>query len=161
MTTKIWEQDESHVQCSFGNVFYTYTRGNASPERITKMVRSLDAFLKEHRGGKVGYLFHVVAGASPPSNEDRERVTEMFNKQSERLAGVAVVVEAAGFSGAMLRSAVTMVFVMTRRGFESRTFEDVHSAAAWLAPRCGTTANEIVRAAGEARPAAPPNSRIA
>jgi hypothetical protein len=82
MTTKIRQREESHVQCGFGNVFYTSTRGNASPER-------------------------------------------------------------------------------TRRGFESRTFEDVHSAAAWLAPRVGTTADEIVRAAGQARPAAPPTSRIA
>ena len=158
---RIWEQDDSHVQVSFGNVFYTYTRGSADSGRIASMVRSLEQILKERPSEKIGYLFHVVAGASPPSSEDRERVTEMFNKHASRLSGVAVVVEAAGFSGAMLRSAVTMVFVMTRRGFESRTFEDVHMAAGWRAPRVGMPAGEIVRLAGEARPPAPSASRSA
>lgn len=136
---------------SVGSVFYAYTMGDTRPSNIDRMVNNLDAFVRE-REGLVGCLFHVIAGAVPPSSHDRARTTEMFNRHAARLSGVAVVIEA-GFSSALLRSAVTMVFDMSRRDFDTRTFEDVVAASAWLAPKQDMSAAEIVTTGAEARAA--------
>lgn len=136
---------------SVGSVFYAYTMGNIRPTNIDRMLANLDTFVRQ-REGSVGCLFHVVAGAAPPPNHDRARTTEMFNKHAARLSGVAVVIEATSPS-VLLRSAVTMVFDMTRREFETRTFEDVVAASAWLAPKQVMTASEIVTTGAEARAA--------
>ena len=149
---RIWERRDEHIQVSVGSVFYTYTMGDARSANIDRMVANLAAFIRE-REGSVGYLFHVVAGAMPPSTEDRARTTEMFNAHAAKLSGVAVVIEATGSSGTLLRSAVTMVFDMTRREFETRTFEDVVAASAWLAPKQAMSASDIVTTGAEARAA--------
>jgi len=148
---RIWERDDEHIQVSVGSVFYAYTMGDTRPSNIDRMVNNLDAFVRE-REGLVGCLFHVIAGAVPPSSHDRARTTEMFNRHAARLSGVAVVIEA-GFSSALLRSAVTMVFDMSRRDFDTRTFEDVVAASAWLAPKQEMSAAEIVTTGAEARAA--------
>ena len=149
---RIWERNDEHIHVSVGSVFYAYTMGDTRPSNIDRTMANLDAFVAESEG-LVGFLFHVVAGAVPPSNHDRARTTEMFNKHAARLSGVAVVIEATGFPSALLRSAVTMVFDMTRREFETRTFEDVVAASAWLAPKQAMTASEIVTTGAEARAA--------
>lgn len=151
-TRRVWDRDSQHIQASVDSVYYTYTMGDARPENIDSMVNNLATFVRTNEG-QVAYLFHVVAGAKPPSNEDRARTTAMFNRHAAKLSGVAIVIEASGFAGALLRSAVTMVFGMTRRGFETRTFEDVISAGHWLAQRQGVPASEIIAMAAEARAA--------
>lgn len=134
MPVRIWDRDLDHVQASNGPVFYTYTRGTARSENIRSMVKNLDRFAAENPG-KFSYLFHVTSGAKPPSGDDRSETTAAFNRHAERLNGVAVVIEASGFSGSVLRSAVTMVFSFYRKGFELKTFEDLASAASWLAAK--------------------------
>lgn len=149
---RIWERNDEHIQVSVGSVFYAYSMGDTRPSNIDRMVDNLDAFVRE-REGLVGCLFHVIAGAVPPSSHDRARTTEMFNRHASRLCGVAVVIEATGLSSALLRSAVTMVFDMSRRDFDTRTFEDVVAASAWLAPKQDVPASEIVTTGAEARAA--------
>lgn len=146
----VWDHDADHVQASLDRVYYTYTRGNASRQNIDSMVRNLDQFVRQ-TNEPIGYVFHVVAGAKPPSDEDRERVTQMFNKHGTRLLGVAVVVEAAGFSGAMLRGAVAMVFTLTRKGFQSKTFEDTAGAAGWISTLAGGSPSELQLFMNQAR----------
>jgi len=148
---RVWEQNDEHIQVSVGSVFYAHTLSDVRPANITSMMANLDAFVRESEG-LVGCLFHVVAGAVPPSSHDRARTTEMFNRHATRLSGVAVVIEAI-FPSALLRSAVTMVFDMTRREFDTRTFEDVVPASEWLAPKQAMSASEIVTTAAEARAA--------
>lgn len=96
------------------------------------MVRNLADFARLS-GQPLGYVLHLAPTASAPSVTDGARTTTMFNKYALRLAGVAIVVEANGFAGAALRSAVTMVFVMNREGFKTRTFAHPNAAASWLA----------------------------
>jgi hypothetical protein len=146
---RTWDQGEDHIQVTIGSVFYTYKSGSS---HVDKVLRNLSAFVLEN-AGPVGYLFHVVPGANPPSADERARTTEMFNRHASKLSGVAVVIEATGISGALVRSAVTMVFDMTRRDFETRTFEDVVAASAWLAPKQWMGAAELVTASAEARAA--------
>lgn len=137
---------------TIGSVFYTYKSRNSQANMVDRMLRNLSAFVTENTG-PVGYLLHVVPGADPPSADERARTTEMFNRHAANLSGVAVVIEAAGISGALVRSAVTMVFDMTRRDFETRTFDDVVAASAWLGPKQWMGASEIVTASAEARAA--------
>lgn len=137
---------------SIGSVFYTYSMGDARTANIDRMLSNLAAFVTESEG-PVGYLFHVASGARPPSAEDRARVTASFNQHASKLTGVAVVIEASGPSSALLRSAVTMVFNLSRRSFETRTFEDVVAASEWLGPKQWMVAAELVTGTAEARAA--------
>lgn len=146
---RIWDHDADHVQASLDGVYYTFSRGDARPENIDSMVSNLDSFARQ-RDGKFGYIFHVVAGARPPSSSDRSKTTAMFNKHAARLSGVAIVIEADGFAGAMLRSAAHMVFAMSRKGFDSKTFDSVQSAAEWIAERQRTRAHALLNLVSDA-----------
>ncbi|HET9959126.1 MAG TPA: hypothetical protein VFQ61_31765 [Polyangiaceae bacterium] len=146
---QIWDLDTNHVQATQGQVFYTYSKGEASSSNIRSMVNNLDAFARETKL-PIGYVLHLVSSAKPPASEDRELTTAMFNRHAGRITGLAVVIEADGFTGAALRSAVTMVFMMTCRGFPTRTFPNIRAAADWLAERQRVPAAEIIRLSEEA-----------
>ena len=146
----VWDIDSGHVQASSQRVYYTYSRAEASPRNIDSMVANLEDFVRASKR-PVGYLLQLSAKARPPSAADRNRVTQMFNDCAYRLAGVAVVVEAEGFSGALLRSALTTVFTISRKGFVVRIFASVKDAAGWLASSLGTEASDIVDLADDAR----------
>lgn len=147
---RVWDVDRDHVQASQGSVFYTYSQGQARRENIDSMVRNLVEFAG-HSRKPIGFILHVVASASPPSPEDGARVTATLNKHAAKILGVATVVEAQGFAGAVLRGAVAMVFILNRGPFKTRTFEDVTHAAYWLAGLLHVPRQEILELAAYAR----------
>ena len=145
---RTWDQDEEHVQASFGPIFYTRTIGKAKPSNVRSMVANFHNFVRESEG-PVGYILHLGADSTPPDGEDRPKVSDMFNRNAARLAGVAIVIDAQGFKGAMIRSTVTMAFSIARRGYESSTFDDVIKAAGWLSPRVNMSPSEVIASAGD------------
>ena len=120
-----------------------FANGPASSENIASLVHNLRAVIQASHA-PVGFMLEVTDTAQPPSTGDRSRIMELFNEVAPRLAGVALVVHAAGFSGAMLRSVFTMVFMMGRRGFEARIFSQLDAAATWLGPRIDLEPSDIV-----------------
>jgi hypothetical protein len=146
----VWDIDSDHVQVSCDRVYYTYTRGDATPQNIASMVANLQAFIKPHRK-QIGYILEVTGGARPPSAEDRARVTNEFNRCGAQLAGVALILGEQGFKAALLRSALTMVFMMSRKGFPVRIFEQIEDAAQWLGPGLDIAPAEIVELSRSAR----------
>lgn len=151
---QIWDRDANHVQAALGQIFYTYSKGEASSGNIRSMVTNLDNYAKQG-SLSFGYILHLVSTARPPALEDRDLITAMFNKHGGRLSGLAVVIEAEGFAGAALRSAVTMVFMMTCRGFPTRTFSTLRAAAEWLSERQRVPTSEIIRLTEEAHSSRP------
>ena len=145
---KVWDQDDEHIQASLGNVFYTRTIGFAKPENVASMLANLDNFVRES-SAPVGYILHLGAQSTPPEGADRPKIWEMFNKNAKSLAGLAVVIDAEGFKGSMIRSTVTMTFSIYRRGYESSTFDNMISGANWLSPRVNMTQSELVSFAGD------------
>ena len=139
----IWEIDSGHIQFSHERVYYTCSRGEATPHNIDSMVANLQAFVKQQRA-PVGYILEVASGARPPSASDRARVTAAFNRCAPQIAGVALILGAQGFPAALLRSALTMVFMMSRRGFPVSSFEKTEDAAQWLGPKVNLAPAEIV-----------------
>jgi len=145
---RIWDQDNEHVQASFGPVFYTRTIGVAKPANIRTMVANFNTFVRESQG-QIGYILHLGSDSTPPVGDDRSKVSDMFNLNASRLAGLAIVIDAQGFKGAMIRSTTTMAFSIVRRGYDSNTCEDMIKASSWLGPRVGISQSEIIAATGE------------
>lgn len=146
---RIWDQDDEHVQASFGPLFYTRTIGVAKPANVRTMVANLNTFARESEC-QIGYILHLGANSTPPDGDDRPRVWDMFNRNAARLAGVAIVVDAQGFKGSMIRSTVTMAFSISRRGYESSIVDDMVKASSWLGPRLGMSQSEILGLSGDA-----------
>ena len=146
---RIWDQDDEHVQASFGPVFYTRTIGVAKSANIRTMVANLNSFVRESEG-QVAYILHLGENSTPPDGEDRPKVWDMFNRSAARLAGVAIVIDAKGFKGSMIRSTVTMAFSISRRGYESSIVEDMIKASSWIGPRVSMSQSEILALAGDA-----------
>lgn len=130
---RIWDTDTGHIQVSEDRVYYTCSIGGASSQNIASLVHNVREFVRAS-DEPVAFILHVSGTARPPSGEDRRRATEAFNACAPRLAGVALVVDATGFSGALLRSALTMVFMIARKGFAARIFENITDATDWLGP---------------------------
>jgi hypothetical protein len=142
--------DRHHIQVSEQRIFYTWSEDQASPENIRAMIQNLYDFCAANQP-PMGYILHLATTARPPSAEDRIRSTEAFNRCAARLAGVAIVLDAKGFAGALLRSAVNAVFFIKRQGFTPRVFESVHLAADWLGAKTFTPSGNIVELARYAR----------
>ena len=149
-TRRVWDLDADHIQVSEGRVFYTFSSGAATHANMKSMIRNVHDFV--HASDlPVGYVLHLSSNARPPISQDRDRATAMFNACGTRLAGVALVVDASGFTGALLRGASNAVFIMQRRAFTPRVFESIQDAADWLAPKVNMLPAQVVMLARRTR----------
>jgi hypothetical protein len=140
---KVWGKDSDQILASAGTTLYMYAPGSANSDHLRLLADTLGDFA-EACPERFGFLLHLTKVSAPPPAEDRHRIREAFNRVGARLAGIAIVVEAEGFTGSVLRSAVTTVFVMNRGGFRSKVFPEVNAAAAWLAVQQGVESRQVL-----------------
>jgi hypothetical protein len=138
MPLKTWVKDPDQILASLGPTLYMYAPGAATAENRKAMIAAVDRFV-ESTSGSVSFLMHLTAQSKPPPADERREVKAAFDRCGQRLAGIAIVVEADGFAGSVLRSAVTMIFAMNRGGFQSKVFRDIKGASAWLADKQGVS----------------------
>ena len=134
MSLRTWVKDQDQILASSGQVLYMYAPGTATDVNRRRMVDAIESFASSSEG-KFGFLMHLTQHSKPPPASERKDLKEMFRRLGPRLSGVAVVVEADGFAGSVLRSAVTMLFVTNRGGFPAKVFAHPAEAAAWLSAR--------------------------
>lgn len=131
---RVLELDASHCQTVYGNIFVLYTLAEASSENIDKLVENFDAFAKEATG-PVGCVLITSIDTRPPEGEDRKKVTGIWGKHSAKLQGLAIVLQAKGFKGAVIRSVAAGIFVMPNPGFPTKFFGKPYECEKWMATK--------------------------
>jgi hypothetical protein len=142
METKIWEATDGYVQASSGTVYYFHAQGAATPEAVRSMVVNFERFV-DGSPDPIGYIFEVGTGSSPPTAADRAQITAAFNRHAPKIGGLAIVINATGFIGAVQRASTNAVFAMHREGFDTKTFDTIRRAVEWIAQKQSTPAPQI------------------
>jgi hypothetical protein len=76
---------------------------------------------------------HIITeSAGLPTSGARDALVESARKWGKLTAGVAVVIERAGFWGSALRSAVTGIQMVSKAEFPIRVVGSLREAAQWL-----------------------------
>jgi hypothetical protein len=134
---RVVSKSKDHCQLVQANVFLTYTTGPADAH-IPALVDGLDKFFAELPAPMNGAYILVTRGtARPPEGEARRMVEEVFARHSRRLSAAAIVVEASGFTGAVLRTVASTLFLLSQRGFPARFFALRAECVPWVSKATG------------------------
>jgi hypothetical protein len=83
--------------------------------------------------GRAAFLCVVEPHVKPPSDELRYASTLMVRGHGTKLKCIAVVIEASGFMGALTRSVLSGMSLLSGRQVAAQAFfATVHDAAQWL-----------------------------
>ena len=139
---RVVELDAGHCQCVYDNLFVLYTLAEASPDNIRKVVLNIDRFATS-ASGPIGIIMITSVDTRPPGGDDRRAVTDVLRKHSGKLQGLAVILQAGGFKGAVIRSVAAGIFVMPNPGFPTKFFGKPMECTTWMAGRVGATAGKV------------------
>jgi hypothetical protein len=90
----------------------------------------------ERYPGTAGFLCVVEASVKPPSEELRQASSAMVRGHGMRLRCIAVVIEASGFMGALTRSVLAGMNLVSGRQLSAQAFfASVQDASDWLSRR--------------------------
>jgi hypothetical protein len=143
---RVVSKGQDHCQLIQGNVFLTYTTGPARDEHIGALVMGLDKFFGELPAAEKGaYVLITRGSARPPEGSARRKVQDAFNRHSRRLSAGAIVIETSGFTGAILRTVASTLFVLSQRGFPVKFFATRAECLPWISE---TTGQNSVQLAG-------------
>ena len=142
---RVVSKSADHCQLILANVFLTYTTGPATDEHISALVVGLDKFFAELPAATNGAYILVTRGtARPPEGSSRQKVEEAFARHSRRLCAAAIVVEASGFSGAVLRTVASTLFLLSQRGFPARFFALRAECVPWISKATGLPETQLL-----------------
>ncbi|MFT5353427.1 MAG: hypothetical protein ACI9KE_000625 [Polyangiales bacterium] len=141
-TTEIVFRDETHCQCVTGNIYTLYTLGEASSDNIHKLVTHFDRFATSARGD-IACIIITGAATSPPDGDDRRKVANVMAKHRARLKGLAIVLQAEGFRGAIIRSVAAGIFILPNPGYPTKFFAKPGDSSAWVAERIDSTSTQV------------------
>lgn len=133
---RVVDGDAKHCQIVHRNLFLTYTVGPATGANIESLVRNFDAFAASSPR-PVGFVLVTKASTRPPEAEHRRAVQNLMNRNAEKIACVAMCIEASGFSGSIIRSVAAAIFVLPNPGYPVKFFSNPEEAAGWVAERAG------------------------
>jgi hypothetical protein len=86
--------------------------------------------------GRAGFLCVVEPHVKPPSDELRLASTVMVRGHGTKLKCIAVVIEASGFMGALTRSVLSGMSLLSGRQVAAQAFfATVQDSAGWLCPQ--------------------------
>ena len=121
----------SCLVCAYRNVFITVWYGRADDTAAEVIERFLPGRTERYPDGIAGV--HVICqSAGLPPQGARQVLTESARRWSKQTAGVAVVLERAGFSGSAMRSVVTGIILLSRSEVPIEICGSLSEAAAWL-----------------------------
>ena len=80
----------------------------------------------------VGYISIISEDAKTPTSAQRQKIAEVL--QASNIRKAAIVCDATGFRGAVIRSVMTTLYVVTGGTVVNKVFADVQSSARWMAP---------------------------
>lgn len=142
--SRIFDSDAGHCQIAWRSIYVCNTVAQATSANINSLVRHLDAFASRRHDRPIVFLLLTVPSTSPPSAPDRKRVVDMLSKHSDRIGGVGISLGAEGFSGAVIRSVASAIFLLPRTRYEVRFFTRPTESAGWVAKMAGVTPQEVL-----------------
>jgi hypothetical protein len=132
ISTQYGYADEAVAMGAIGNVCVVHWRGPKNRERAQRERVWIDRVAAAHPG-RMLVLFVVAESVPPLDDEMRRAAIEMIRTRSRDLLGVATVVEASGFRGAMVRALLTAIeTALGARRFPSKFCADSATACEWL-----------------------------
>lgn len=140
--TIVVDSDDLHCQLTRRNLFLTYTVGPATGSNIQSLVRNFDRFAKESPG-PVGFMLATKASTRPPEAEHRRMVQDVMNRNAEKIACVAMCIEATGFTGSIIRSVAAAIFILPNPGYPVKFFSTPAEAVPWVARSVDLSARDV------------------
>lgn len=134
--------DDTHCQCVVGNVFVLYTKADASSGNIDQLCRHFDRFAAASKT-EVACIIVTDADTRPPNGEDRDKVSKTMAKHAAKLSGLAIVLRASGFKGAIIRSVAAGIFVLPNPGYPTKFFPNAELACRWVGERIDKPASYV------------------
>jgi hypothetical protein len=144
VSPNIVDQDADHCQVVWRNLFVTYTVGPATEHNIIRLCSNLRAFFAGTE--RAGFALITNDTTRPPDVASRRKVVEVFRQHQARLAGVAICIEAVGFTSAILRAVTSALFVLEQHGLPVKFFGSTNDAGPWLASTTGLPLREVLYA---------------
>lgn len=142
-----------------GSVCLVVWRGAVTPERFEQQWMALHEVTNAHPDG-AGFLCVIEPDCPPPENALRQASLRMIDQHSDRLRGVACVIEARGIRAAVARSVLSSIaLLLARRDLQLSFVATLDAGSAWLARRCGVSAHAILHADRELRAAMSSSAR--
>ena len=142
--SRIYDSDSGHCQVAWRSIYICNTIAQASSANINSLVRHLDTFAARRHDRPIVFLLLTQAGTSPPAASDRKRVVDILSKHAERIGGVGISLGAEGFSGAVIRSVASAVFLLPRTRYEVRFFSRPAESAPWAAKLAGCFPQDVL-----------------
>lgn len=120
---EIFYADEAVIVGAWQDVFFQRWRGPGGVASIRSMHRAHERFLKG-RPPRTTLSFSHVEGASmkPPEEAGRASMKEHIALLSERARAATTVIESAGFGSAIIRSVVSGLVLVSKRGLPHEVF---------------------------------------
>jgi serine/threonine protein kinase len=134
-TRRVLHDDKSLLVAELGRICVVVWRQAVTPPWFELQRSGLEEVVNRHPAG-AGFMCVVENGSLPlPSDELRRASTQMVTSHGDRLLCVAAVVEATGFSAALIRSAITGMafFTQVRSAVPLSVLSSTCDAFKWMA----------------------------
>ncbi len=135
------DSDAKHCQVTWEKLYVCYAIGEASTANIEKLCRNLDMFARQQRG--IAFVLATRDTTRPPSEESRRLVRQVFTRNRDNIACVAICVEAVGFSSAIIRAVTSALFVLSQPGLKVRFFSSMNESVPWVAESVGMATQDV------------------
>lgn len=93
-------------------------------------------------GQRLGVFIVIEPTAAPPAAAERKALAEVFSSRADVVVAVAVVPAGSGFRASMVRGVVTGLSLIARFPYPYKVFDNIDTAAAWLAPQLTESATK-------------------
>jgi hypothetical protein len=131
--------DAAHVTGTFANVVISFSLAEPSRAYLDNWGATSKRLLVNY--DHIAAMNVIDSTAKPPSDAIRVEINQLIANLSNKIVGIAIVVEGSGFVAAAKRSAMSMVTLMSRPPYPIRIFGDVTDAAAWLVSQLRQSSN--------------------
>ena len=88
-------------------------------------------------------MLATKADTRPPAAEHRRLVQDVMNRNAAKIACVAMCIEATGFTGSIIRSVASAIFVLPNPGYPVKFFSTPQEATPWVARSTGLPASKV------------------
>lgn len=128
--------NETAAVVRFGPVLYVLWRAYDSLAAVGHCDEAVRALTSRYGRGRNLFYVHRAPGSSSghgQSDKTRDAVMKHFDRTEPYFRGSAIIIEATGFIGAMVRSVAAGVTLIRRSAVKSKVFDDVGPGVRWLA----------------------------
>lgn len=141
---EVYDRDDLHAQLAWRRLYVCYTVGPATPANIDSLVRNFRKFAIRTTG-PIGFALLTRQTTKPPDGEARKKVQDCFATFRDRLQCVAICIEADGFTGAIIRSVASSLFVLSQPGLNVKFFSKTADSIPWVAEALSLESTNVGR----------------